>query len=301
MPAVPTSLWPPNMPLPLHLHCLHQQMVFHHHRLQLARSDPSGPTCRDRDHERELDAVSTAACSTADSESSSLQHAIDEALIDALLAALTLNPSRDASSTDLKVDGVPQRPPVPRNSILLSEMLPEPVRTSTSEPRIARFPEPLPAPILSTTPCLPPTLEETKEARHISGLSADNCNLNSKPESLDASSEPNPPEEASQELKNGSMEVLSAGDDTQVPSPSRASTMSTDVPTLSIPSEGSVFHSDGRCKPCAFFYKDGCKSASNCKFCHLCDEGEKKRRARERKRPSTEPWGLIHRGPMFAF
>jgi len=45
---------------------------------------------------------------------------------------------------------------------------------------------------------------------------------------------------------------------------------------------GSRSHELGLCKPCAFIFKDGCLSGENCKFCHLCQPGEKKRRRKER-------------------
>jgi len=52
-------------------------------------------------------------------------------------------------------------------------------------------------------------------------------------------------------------------------------------------SVGSKAHDGfGQCKPCAFVFKDGkesCRSGTNCKFCHLCEPGEKKRRKKERQ------------------
>eukprot|EP00928_Gymnodinium_smaydae_P017915 TRINITY_DN16835_c0_g4_i1.p1 TRINITY_DN16835_c0_g4~~TRINITY_DN16835_c0_g4_i1.p1 ORF type:complete len:525 (+),score=89.02 TRINITY_DN16835_c0_g4_i1:37-1575(+) len=49
------------------------------------------------------------------------------------------------------------------------------------------------------------------------------------------------------------------------------------------PTVGSAGHDAGTCKPCAFLYTKGCTSGINCKFCHLCGPGEKKRRAKELK------------------
>lgn len=43
---------------------------------------------------------------------------------------------------------------------------------------------------------------------------------------------------------------------------------------------GSSGHRLGRCKPCAFMYKDGCRSGADCPYCHLCPPGEKQRRKR---------------------
>jgi len=67
-----------------------------------------------------------------------------------------------------------------------------------------------------------------------------------------------------------------------------------DVRTLSVPSEpapgsvelpsvGSKDHSTGECKPCAFLHVKGCDNGAMCKFCHLCDAGEKKRRQKAKK------------------
>jgi len=53
--------------------------------------------------------------------------------------------------------------------------------------------------------------------------------------------------------------------------------------TPSIPSLGSAGHLRGACKPCAFVFKGGCGNGVECKFCHLCESGEKKRRKKESK------------------
>merc|ERR1712232_1028035 len=53
--------------------------------------------------------------------------------------------------------------------------------------------------------------------------------------------------------------------------------------TPEMPTVGSVEHSVGNCKPCAFFHKQGCENGVQCKFCHLCDAGEKRRRQKEKK------------------
>lgn len=51
-----------------------------------------------------------------------------------------------------------------------------------------------------------------------------------------------------------------------------------------LPSLGSSGHGAGRCKPCAFAWKDeGCANGESCVFCHLCDPGEKKRRQKEKR------------------
>lgn len=47
-----------------------------------------------------------------------------------------------------------------------------------------------------------------------------------------------------------------------------------------MPSKGSSGHRLGRCKPCAFLHRDGCRSGTDCPYCHLCPPGEKQRRKR---------------------
>jgi len=49
-----------------------------------------------------------------------------------------------------------------------------------------------------------------------------------------------------------------------------------------MPTVGSALHADGRCRPCAFAHIKGCGSGVECKFCHLCEPGEKKRRRKEK-------------------
>lgn len=54
-------------------------------------------------------------------------------------------------------------------------------------------------------------------------------------------------------------------------------------PPAALPTVGSAAHFVGVCKPCAFVFKDGCASGADCKFCHLCQPGEKQRRQRGRR------------------
>jgi len=50
------------------------------------------------------------------------------------------------------------------------------------------------------------------------------------------------------------------------------------------PTVGSGSHASGVCKPCAFVAKpEGCQSGVECKFCHLCEPGEKRRRRKGRQ------------------
>lgn len=55
--------------------------------------------------------------------------------------------------------------------------------------------------------------------------------------------------------------------------------------TRECPTVGSRGHGQGECKPCAFFWTEGgCRNGPACKFCHLCDSGATKRRAKEKKK-----------------
>lgn len=50
-----------------------------------------------------------------------------------------------------------------------------------------------------------------------------------------------------------------------------------------IPSIGSAGHYNGTCRPCAWEPKaGGCSKGSACNFCHLCEEGEVKKRKKQR-------------------
>jgi len=53
------------------------------------------------------------------------------------------------------------------------------------------------------------------------------------------------------------------------------------VGTAAAPTIGSLGHHLQLCKPCAFVDK-GCASGTDCRFCHLCEPGEKKRRKKEK-------------------
>mmetsp|Transcript_118770 Transcript_118770/g.378802 ORF Transcript_118770/g.378802 Transcript_118770/m.378802 type:complete len:348 (+) Transcript_118770:104-1147(+) len=68
----------------------------------------------------------------------------------------------------------------------------------------------------------------------------------------------------------GGPEALSALEDFQAGPPGE------------FPTEGSKGHQFRVCKPCAFVNTKGCKDGVECKFCHLCGPGEKKRRKKER-------------------
>ncbi|CAK0862186.1 unnamed protein product [Prorocentrum cordatum] len=59
------------------------------------------------------------------------------------------------------------------------------------------------------------------------------------------------------------------------------------APPGALPSRGSAGHSTGFCKPCAFYATKGCGNGAQCKFCHLCDAGEKKRRRKDTRSSSS--------------
>jgi len=51
-----------------------------------------------------------------------------------------------------------------------------------------------------------------------------------------------------------------------------------------MPTVGSVQHDSGRCKPCAFIWKEvGCNSGVNCLYCHICGPNERRRRKKTTK------------------
>lgn len=54
-------------------------------------------------------------------------------------------------------------------------------------------------------------------------------------------------------------------------------------PATDGPSLGSSEHGTGICTPCAWFHKpDGCLNAKDCRYCHLCPEGELKKRKKQK-------------------
>lgn len=56
-----------------------------------------------------------------------------------------------------------------------------------------------------------------------------------------------------------------------------------DLGTAALPSRGSSGHQRGDCKPCAFMTTKGCASGIDCRFCHICGPGEKKRRQKVKR------------------
>jgi hypothetical protein len=55
------------------------------------------------------------------------------------------------------------------------------------------------------------------------------------------------------------------------------------------PTVGSQAHPFGTCTPCAFVYTKGCSNGVLCSFCHLCDMGERKRRAKDKRTAKKGP------------
>jgi hypothetical protein len=50
-------------------------------------------------------------------------------------------------------------------------------------------------------------------------------------------------------------------------------------------SRGSEGHGTGACKPCAWFHHiEGCRHGTDCEFCHLCPNGEIKKRKKEKQK-----------------
>lgn len=61
------------------------------------------------------------------------------------------------------------------------------------------------------------------------------------------------------------------------------------VGTCEYPTVGSQGHWSGNCKPCAFFHTKGCGNGTSCVFCHLCEQGAKKKRTKERRERRFRP------------
>jgi hypothetical protein len=50
------------------------------------------------------------------------------------------------------------------------------------------------------------------------------------------------------------------------------------------PSHGSVMHTLGNCRPCAWFHKEkGCQNGRECNYCHVCTDGELKSRKKNKQ------------------
>jgi len=77
---------------------------------------------------------------------------------------------------------------------------------------------------------------------------------------------------------NGDLASMSGlGDD------ERRLSMETVPDLLEVPSVGSVEHSQGSCRPCAWHWKtEGCVNGVTCLYCHLCSKDELKKRKKEK-------------------
>jgi hypothetical protein len=63
----------------------------------------------------------------------------------------------------------------------------------------------------------------------------------------------------------------------------KASKVQPPAPTEEAPSRGSEKHGQGKCQPCAWFWKSGgCFNNQDCGYCHLCPEGEIKHRKKSK-------------------
>eukprot|EP00929_Paragymnodinium_shiwhaense_P036250 TRINITY_DN1944_c1_g3_i1.p1 TRINITY_DN1944_c1_g3~~TRINITY_DN1944_c1_g3_i1.p1 ORF type:complete len:241 (+),score=37.99 TRINITY_DN1944_c1_g3_i1:70-792(+) len=49
-------------------------------------------------------------------------------------------------------------------------------------------------------------------------------------------------------------------------------------------SMGSRLHAEGKCKPCDFTRRGGCRAGLDCQFCHLCTPEDAKRKKKEKKK-----------------
>lgn len=87
----------------------------------------------------------------------------------------------------------------------------------------------------------------------------------------------------SQHLEAGSEATTEEGS-VEVPSSPEGS--ETKIEATSI---GSALHLSGLCKPCAWFWKpQGCGNGEDCLHCHLCPQGEVKRRKKQKKAASQD-------------
>jgi len=82
-------------------------------------------------------------------------------------------------------------------------------------------------------------------------------------------------------VKPGSSKVHN--DELEAPADVHAKPVLAELGSSALPTVGSMTHGLGSCKPCAFVFKDGCQSGVDCKFCHLCEPGEKRRRKKDWK------------------
>lgn len=63
------------------------------------------------------------------------------------------------------------------------------------------------------------------------------------------------------------------------------STESDNAITGEFPSKGSVLHSTGQCRPCAWFWRpSSCSKGSDCDYCHLCIAGVLENAVKTRRR-----------------
>jgi len=73
---------------------------------------------------------------------------------------------------------------------------------------------------------------------------------------------------------------------------------------LELPSAGSLGHSSGHCRPCAFLHTKGCENGLACQYCHICGPEERKHRRREKAELRTSARQLrrgavaSRRGPL---
>mmetsp|Transcript_18169 Transcript_18169/g.31899 ORF Transcript_18169/g.31899 Transcript_18169/m.31899 type:complete len:342 (-) Transcript_18169:75-1100(-) len=66
------------------------------------------------------------------------------------------------------------------------------------------------------------------------------------------------------------------------------------------PSVGSAAHESGACRPCAWFWKpEGCKNGKECKHCHLCPEGELRRKRTEKRHSFSQATPWVQPGKAF--
>jgi len=79
----------------------------------------------------------------------------------------------------------------------------------------------------------------------------------------------------------GPVEGFQRFDDADEPA---AAALCVDVADPKWPTPGSALHDSGKCEPCAWHHSaEGCRHGASCIFCHLCPEGEMKRRKKVKR------------------
>jgi len=86
--------------------------------------------------------------------------------------------------------------------------------------------------------------------------------------------------------KQGKFEIVSDSDDEAATTAPNTDDIlpHMQLQRIACQSKGSVDHDAGRCRPCAWFWKDGgCYKDINCGYCHMCESGAVKSRKQQNR------------------